>query len=155
MQINVVCVGTLKEKYWADAIKEYSKRLQAFCEFNIIEVKEGKVCNNESEILETKKQEAKLLEKYKKGYCIALEIKGKSLTSEEFAESIDKLKVQGVSTITFFIGGSNGLDQQFSNSMNLKISFGSFTYPHQLMRVILTEQIYRSFMINNKRAYHK
>lgn len=154
MVVNIVCVGSLKEKYWVDAIKEYSKRLSAFCEFNIIEVKESK-CEKDGEIQQSKKQEAKSLEKYKKGYCIALEINGKNLSSEEFASFNKNLIVNGVSTISFFIGGSNGLDKEFSDGLDYKISFGKFTYPHQLMRVILAEQIYRSFMINSNRSYHK
>ena len=155
IEVNIVCVGSLKEKYWVEAINEYNKRLKVFCNLNIIEVKEGKTCQTPAEILETKKQEAKLLEKYKKGFTIALEINGENLSSEKFAKKIKDISVQGFSVITFFIGGSNGLDEEFSNGLNYKLSFGKNTFPHQLMRVILIEQIYRCFMINNNKPYHK
>lgn len=153
--INVVCVGLLKEKYWVDAINEYKKRLSAFCNFNIYEVKEGLVAKTEGEILIAKKQESNYLSKYKKGYCIALEINGKQLSSEQFADKIKSLSNLGKSEITFFIGGSNGIEEEFSKSLDYQISFGKLTYPHQLMRVVLTEQIYRAFMIINNRSYHK
>lgn len=155
MVVNIICVGNLKEKYWISAIEEYSKRLKLFCEFNIIEVKEFNEGKSSAEILNNKKQESKLLEKYKKGYTIGLEIKGELLSSEQFADKLKDIALQGNSTISFFIGGSNGLDKDFSNSLDYKISFGKCTYPHQLMRVILTEQIYRCFMINSNRSYHK
>ena len=112
------------------------------------------VVKNQSDIDIVKMQEAKLLEKYKKGYCIALEIGGKQYSSVEFAHNLKNLS-NITSEITFFIGGSNGLDKKLSDSCDEKISFGKMTYPHQLMRIILTEQIYRAFMINNNRSYHK
>ena len=93
--------------------------------------------------------------KYKKGYCIALEVGGKSFTSEEFASKIKSIFDMQSSTISFFIGGSNGLDKSFSDSMDMKLSFSSFTYPHQLMRVILLEQVYRALTIINHKKYHK
>lgn len=155
MVVNIICVGNLKEKYWISAIEEYSKRLKLFCEFNIIEVKEFNEGKSSAEVLNNKKQESKLLEKYKKGYTIGLEIKGEQLSSEQLADKLKDITLQGNSTISFFIGGSNGLDKDFSNSLDYKISFGKCTYPHQLMRVILTEQIYRCFMINSNRSYHK
>lgn len=153
--INIVCVGTLKEKYWVSAIEEYSKRLKLFCNFKIIEVKESLEGKNENEILKQKNLESKLLEKYKSDYNIALEINGQQLSSTEFAKKIEDITIKGCSSISFFIGGSNGLDKQFSDSLDYKISFGKITYPHQLMRIILTEQIYRAFMILNNRSYHK
>lgn len=154
IKINVVCVGTIKEKYFKDAIEEYSKRLSSFCNFNIIEVKEGMIVKNQGDIDIVKKQEARLLEKYKRGYCFALEINGKQYDSVDFAHKIENV-ANNYSEITFFIGGSNGLDSSLSNSCEEKISFGKLTYPHQLMRVVLTEQIYRAFMIINNRSYHK
>ncbi len=154
IKVNIVCVGTIKEKYFKDAIEEYSKRLSSFCNFNIIEVKEGMIVKNQADIDLVKKQEARLLEKYKKGYCFALEINGKQYDSVDFAHKIENL-TNVSSEITFFIGGSNGLDLLLSNSCDEKISFGKLTYPHQLMRVVLTEQIYRAFMIINNRSYHK
>ena len=155
INIKIVCVGTLKESYWVSAIQEYSKRLKAFCAFNIIEVKESLEGKSEAEILKQKYQEAKLLEKHKSDYNIALEINGQQLASTEFAKKIEEISLKGNSSISFFIGGSNGLDKQFSDSLDYKMSFGKLTYPHQLMRVVLTEQIYRAFMIINNRSYHK
>ena len=155
ISINIVCVGNLKEKYWKDAISEYQKRISAFANLNIVEVKESIYGASEKEILLAKKEEAEKLEKYKNGYCVALEIKGKTFDSEGFAKHISSLMISGNSQITFFIGGSYGLDKNFSDSVNEKLSFSEFTFPHQLMRVILTEQIYRAFTIINNKTYHK
>lgn len=155
MEINIVCVGSLKEKYFKDAVSEYTKRIGGFCKINIIEVKDLDYGDSEGNILKTKKQEAECLLKYKKGYTIALEIGGKSYTSENFAKFIKNTFDTKNPCISFFIGGSNGLDKQFSDSLDMKLSFSSFTFPHQLMRVILLEQVYRAFMINNNRIYHK
>lgn len=155
MTINIVCVGSLKEKYWKDAIAEYQKRICAFAKINIIEVKESAYGNSDAEILKAKQEEAQRLLAYKKGFCIALEINGKSFDSIGFSKYIASLENLGNSTISFFIGGSYGLDKSFSDSLNQRISFSSFTFPHQLMRVILLEQIYRSFMISGNRTYHK
>jgi 23S rRNA (pseudouridine1915-N3)-methyltransferase len=153
--INIVCVGNLKEKYWVDAIKEYEKRLGAFAKVNIVEVKESEYGTSEKEILDAKKSEAERLSKHKKGYCVALEIGGKNFDSEQFASHIESLATTGNSTISFFIGGSFGLDKNFSDDCNEKLSFSKFTFPHQLMRVILLEQIYRAFTIINGKTYHK
>ena len=155
MEINVVCVGSLKEDYWKDAIKEYQKRIGAFAKINIVEVNEAKYLSSQAEMLHAKKEEAEQLKRYKKGYAFALEVKGKNYSSEDFAQKIKSLLNNGTSTLSFFIGGSVGLDADFSNSCNEKISFSSFTFPHQLMRVILMEQIYRSCMINANKTYHK
>lgn len=155
ISISIVCVGNLKEKYWKDAISEYQKRISAFANLNIVEVKESVYGTSEKEILLAKKEEAERLEKYKSGHCIALEIKGKTFDSEGFAKHIDALMTNGNSQITFFIGGSYGLDKNFSDGLNEKLSFSEFTFPHQLMRVILTEQIYRAFTIMNNKTYHK
>lgn len=155
MEINVVCVGYLKEKYFKDAVNEYAKRIGGFCKINVIEVKDLDYGDSEGNILKTKKQEAESLAKYKKGYTIALEIGGKSYSSEGFAKLIKNTFDTQNSCISFFIGGSNGLDKDFSDSLDMKLSFSSFTFPHQLMRVVLLEQIYRALMINNNRSYHK
>lgn len=152
MEINVVCVGNIKEKYLKDAVNEYVKRLGAFCKINVIEVKDY---DSLDQIDKTKKLEAENLQKYKKGYTIALEIGGESLSSEQLAGKMEQIFSQKSSTITFFIGGSNGLDKTFSDSLDYKLSFSRLTFPHQLMRVILLEQIYRAFMINSGRSYHK
>ena len=153
--INVVCVGNLKEKFWKDAIQEYSKRISAFAKINVIEVKEAVYGTAESEILKAKQEEAKRLEKFKSAFNIALEVNGESFSSEAFADKLNCLMLQGVSSISFFIGGSFGLDATFSKSLNMQLSFSSFTYPHQLMRVILLEQIYRCFTIIAGKTYHK
>lgn len=153
MTINIACVGNLKEKYWKDAIDEYSKRISTYAKLNIYEVKESEYGSSEKEILNAKKEEAERLEKYKKGHCIALEINGKEFDSESFAKHISNLS-NNSSTITFFIGGSFGLDKDFSSGME-QLSFSNFTFPHQLMRVILTEQIYRAFTILAGKTYHK
>ena len=153
--INIVCVGNLKEKYWKEAISEYQKRISAFARINIIEVKESIYGTSENEILLAKKEEAEKLLKHKQGYCLALEIDGKEYDSESFAGHISKLMTLGNSTISFFIGGSFGLDKSFSNSLDERLSFSNFTFPHQLMRVILAEQIYRAFTILSGKTYHK
>lgn len=153
--INLVCVGSLKEKFWKDAVGEYQKRISAFAKLNVIEVKESVYQKCERQILVAKKEEAERLKKYATGYTVALEINGKTFTSEGFAEHINNLMNMGNSCITFFIGGSYGLDKQFSDSLNEKLSFSSFTFPHQLMRVILLEQIYRAFTIISHKTYHK
>lgn len=153
--INVVAVGNLKEKFWEDAVKEYTKRIGAYAKINIVEIKESVYGNSAKEIEIAKQKEAEKLKKYMQGYCVALEVKGETYTSEGFAEHIENLSNKGVSTINFFIGGSYGLDQTFSKQLNENMSFSKFTFPHQLMRVILLEQIYRAFTIINNKTYHK
>lgn len=155
MTINIVCVGNLKESYWKEAVSEYEKRIGLFSKINIFEVKESDYGQSETDVKNAKQEEAQRLSRYKKGYCIALEINGKTFDSIEFSKYISKLENTGNSTISFFIGGSFGLDKSFSDGLNQKISFSSFTFPHQLMRVILLEQIYRNFMIAENRTYHK
>ena len=155
ININVVCVGNLKEKFWCQAIDEYKKRISAFANISIFEVKESAYGSSDAEINKAKQEEAKRLAKYSCGHTIALEINGKNYDSENFAKHISSLATNGNSTITFFIGGSYGLDKEFSDSLNEKLSFSSFTFPHQLMRVILLEQIYRAFTIINNKTYHK
>lgn len=153
--INVVCVGNLKEKFWQDATREYEKRISAFAKINVVEVKESEYGTSEKDILCAKQQEAKRLESHKKGFSIALEVNGKSFDSESFAGYIQDLANRGVSQITFFVGGSFGLDSDFSKQTNQQLSFSKFTFPHQMMRVILLEQIYRAFTILNNKTYHK
>lgn len=155
MEINLVCVGQLKEDYWKKAIDEYKKRLSAFCDLNIYEVRGADNVSAGGDIQRQKEIESENLNKYKKGHCIALEIGGKDFTSEGFADYISKLTLGRISTISFFIGGSNGMDRNFVNGCDLKLSFSKFTFPHQMMRVVLLEQIYRIFCINNGKAYHK
>lgn len=153
--VNIVCVGNLKEKYWKDAIEEYKKRISPYARLNIVEVKESLYGTSPKDILIAKSEEAENIKKYLAGYVIALEISGKSFSSEEFAQSFQTLLNQGNSTITFLIGGSYGIDKDLSDSVNMKLSFSKFTFPHQLMRVVLVEQIYRAFTILNGKTYHK
>lgn len=156
MEINLVCVGNLKEKYFVEAKNEYVKRLQSFCKVNIIECKEENYKSlSVGDINNAKQKEGQSIIKYLKGYVITLEIGGKELSSEDFAEKLKKIEVDGFSTITFVIGGSYGLDSKVSEKSNLKLSFGKFTYPHQLMRIVCLEQIYRAFTIINNKIYHK
>ena len=151
--INIVCVGNLKEKFWRDAIEEYAKRISPFAKLNIFEVKESDYGSSQKQIEMAKKEEAERLSKYIKGHVIALEIDGKEFDSESFAKHINQIASRD-STITFLIGGSYGLDKDFSNQFE-HLSFSHFTYPHQLMRVILVEQIYRAFTILSGKTYHK
>lgn len=154
--INILCVGTIKEKYFVDAIKEYEKRLSCFCKFNIIELKEinfSKV--TDSEIEKIKMLEGKEIISNLKKFNVLLSLKGKELSSEELAEFISKKQIEGISEITFIIGGSYGVSNEVENKVQAKISFSKLTFPHQLMRVILSEQIYRAFTILNNKGYHK
>ena len=149
MKITILTVGKIKEKYLRDAIAEYSKRLSRYAKLEIIEVADEKTPDNASETVETniKNKEAERLLKYIRddAYLITLEIKGKQLTSEELAQKIDTLGVQGTSHIIFVIGGSLGLGEEVLKRSNYALSFSRMTFPHQLMRVILLEQIYRSY----------
>lgn len=159
MRITILCVGKIKEKYFADAVAEYSKRLSRYCKLEIIEVADEKTPDEASEMEERqiKEREGSRLLKYLKedSYLIALAIEGKSLSSVELADYTEKLRVRGVSHITFLIGGSLGLDQEVLKKADYLLSFSKMTFPHQLMRVILLEQIYRSFRIQKGEPYHK
>lgn len=159
MKITLITVGKIKEKYLKDAIAEYTKRLSKYCKLDVVEVSDEKTPDNASEIVEEqiRSKEGERILKYIKddAYVITLEIKGKQLTSEELADKIDKLGIQGTSHIVFIIGGSIGLGQEVLNRSNYALSFSKMTFPHQLMRVILLEQIYRSYRIINNEPYHK
>lgn len=159
MKITIISVGKIKEKYLRDAITEYSKRLSRYCKLEIVEVADEKTPDQASEVAEEqiRSKEAEKILKYVKedAYLITLEIQGKMLTSEEMAEKIDKLGVQGVSHILFVIGGSIGLGKEVLAKSNFALSFSKMTFPHQMMRVILLEQIYRSYRIINGEPYHK
>ena len=159
MKITILTVGKIKEKYLRDAIAEYSKRLSRYAKLEIIEVADEKTPDSASETVETniKNKEAERLLKYIRddAYLITLEIKGKQLTSEELAQKIDTLGVQGTSHIIFAIGGSLGLGEEVLKRSNYALSFSKMTFPHQLMRVILLEQIYRSFRIIKGEPNHK
>ncbi len=159
MKITVITVGKIKEKYLKDAIAEYSKRLSKYCKLEIVEVADEKTPDNASEVVEEsiRSKEAERILKYVKddAYVITLEIGGKQLSSEELADKIDKLGVQGTSHIIFIIGGSIGLGKEVLEKSNYALSFSKMTFPHQLMRVILLEQVYRSYRIISNEPYHK
>lgn len=159
MKITLITVGKIKEKYLKDAIAEYSKRLSRYCKLEIVEVADEKTPDNASDTVEDaiRDKEGERILKYikKDAYVITLEIAGKMLTSEEMAEKIKKLGVQGTSHIIFIIGGSIGLGREILKRSDYGLSFSKMTFPHQLMRVILLEQIYRSYRIMNHEPYHK
>lgn len=152
MKINIVAVGKIKEKFFTDGIAEYIKRLSKFCDFKIIEVNEA---TNYKNLTEKSEIEGELLLSKAKGYIVALDGKGKLLTSEDIAGLIKENMVSGISEISFIIGGSNGLSKKVLDNAKSVISFGKITFPHQLFRVVLTEQIYRAFTIINGMPYHK
>ena len=151
MKINIVAVGKIKEKFFTDAINEYKKRLSKFCEFSIIEVPEKSA---ETNLIKKTADESELLLNSCKGTIILLDRQGKEISSPELADIIDKTSLSS-STISFVIGGSNGVSQKLKQQAHHSISFGKVTYPHQLFRVVLTEQIYRAFTINAGLPYHK
>lgn len=159
MRITIICVGKIKEKYLNDAIQEYSKRLSKYCKLEVIEVSDEKTIENASDAVnkQIKDREGERILKYIKedAYVITLEILGKMITSPELAEKIENLGIRGISNITFVIGGSLGLSDNVSKRVDYKLSFSKMTFPHQLMRVILLEQIYRAYRINNNEPYHK
>lgn len=159
MKITIISVGKLKEKYLKLGIAEYSKRLKKYVKIKILEVNDEPAADNLSnkEIEIIKKTEGKKIIKKvpKRAEVIALDLKGKELSSENLAEHIDKTTTYGKSHFVFIIGGSHGLSSEVLEKSDLKISFGKFTFPHQLMRLILIEQIYRSFKILNNEPYHK
>lgn len=150
--IKIICVGKIKEKYLRDAIDEYTKRISKYTKLNLIEVKDydyddiNKVLNSEKE----------QIEKYidSKDYLITLEIEGKQISSEQLATKLDETLTVN-SNITFVIGGSYGIDKSIKDKANYHLSFSTLTFPHQLFRVLLLEQIYRSYKINNNESYHK
>ncbi|WP_302046781.1 23S rRNA (pseudouridine(1915)-N(3))-methyltransferase RlmH [Ligilactobacillus agilis] len=159
MNIKIIGVGKLKEKYLKQGIAEYAKRLGKFCKFEIVEVPDEKAPEKlsaaEMEGVKEKEGERILAKIKDKEYVFALAIEGKERSSEEFAQEIAQLTTYGRSDITFVIGGSLGLSPAVLKRAETKISFGRFTLPHQLMRLVLSEQIYRAFMINNGSPYHK
>ena len=159
MNITLISVGKLKEKYLKEAIDEYSKRLKRYCKLEIIELQDEKTPDNasEKEELQIKDKEGELiLSKIKdNSYVIAMDLKGKHITSEEFSGLIQDLGVTGNPNITFIIGGSLGLSQKVISRANYKLCFSKMTFPHQLFRVMLLEQVYRAFRIMKNEPYHK
>lgn len=155
MNINVVCIGKIKDKYIVEGILEFSKRMQAFANLNIIELKEY---TREGTIeLSIKKESEEILKYLSKSnsYEILLDLNGKEFDSKSMSDYIENLKNKGVSNISFIIGGSDGVSEELKKRVNLRLKFSNFTFPHQLMRLILMEQIYRWFAISNNIKYHK
>lgn len=159
MKITLVTVGKIKEKFYTDAIAEYSKRLGKYCKLEIIQVADEKTPDQAGEAMENRireKEGERILANIREGaYVIALAIEGNMLDSVELSEKIEALGVGGVSHIVFVIGGSLGLWEEVLSRADYKLSFSRMTFPHQLMRVILLEQIYRGYRIMNREPYHK
>lgn len=159
MKITLLTVGKIKEKYFTGAIEEYVKRLSRYCKMEIIEVADEKTPDNASAAMEDiiRSKEAERLVKYipEQAYVVVLAIKGKMIDSVELSQKIEQIGVNGQSHIVFIIGGSLGLDDQIITRADYQLSFSKMTFPHQLMRVILLEQIYRAYRIINHEPYHK
>ena len=159
MKITLITVGKIKENFYRDAIAEYSKRLSRYCKLNIVEVADEKTIENSSdtEINLIKEKEAERILKHvpDNAYVITLEILGKQLDSVELSKKINSLGITGESHIIFIIGGSLGLGKSLLQRANYRLCFSKMTFPHQLMKLILVEQVYRAFKIMNNQTYHK
>lgn len=159
LHINIICIGKLKEKYLQDALSEYSKRLSKYCNLNIIELPDEKLPNNlnDSLINQIKQKESNnILSHIEKGsYVLALDLKGKQFSSEEFSKKITDISLNSFSSITFIIGGTLGLYENVLKNSNELICFSKMTFPHQLIRIFLLEQIFRAFKISNNETYHR
>ncbi len=157
--VHIISVGKLKEKYWSNAIAEYEKRLQSFCRFKVTEVQEEKILTipNDSQIIHILEKEGNRINGYigKNAYVIALCIEGKLYSSTEMAKLFSRISLEGYSEIDFIIGGSWGIADSIKQTAHLKLSMSKMTFPHQLARVMLSEQIYRCFQINSGGKYHK
>ena len=158
LSIEIICVGKLKETYLKDAISEYSKRLSKYCKLNIIELPDEKIPDKTNPNIENEiksKECNNIINHIKKdSYIICLDLSGKELSSEQFSKNIEDISMQS-SQITFIIGGSLGLTEKILNLSNQKICFSKMTFPHQLIRVFLLEQIFRAFKISNGETYHR
>ena len=159
LHIDIVCIGKIKEKFFQDAINEYYKRLSKYCVLNIIELQDEKIpssLNKNNENLIKQKESNKIIEHIKKGsYIICLDLTGKEPTSEELAQNINSLSLSGITNITFVIGGSLGMSLELLNSADQKLCFSKLTFPHQMIRLFLLEQLFRSFKILNGETYHR
>ena len=159
MRITIVCVGKIKESFYREALAEYAKRLSKYCRFEIIEVVDEKTPEGASDALcehIMQKEADRILAKIPEdGYLVVTAIEGKKYDSVGFAKEIEKITVRGINHIVFVIGGSLGIHESIKNRADMKISFSDMTFPHQLMRVILSEQIYRAFRIIKNEPYHK
>ena len=158
LTINIICVGKIKEAYLKDAVNEYSKRLSKYCKLNIYEVSDEKVPDKLSDVIieNIKSKESKKMLEYlkKETYCICLDLKGKEYTSEEFSKKIESISLEN-SAIAFVIGGTLGIGEEILNILKEKICFSKMTFPHQLIRVFLLEQIFRAFKISGGETYHR
>lgn len=159
LQISLLCIGNLKERYWREACAEYEKRLQGFCKLSIVECTETKIADNPSpaQIAQVVESEGKrLLSRLPSaGAVLPLCIEGKQLSSEGLSALLDQYALEGTSTVSFVIGGSHGLSDAVKARGNLRLSMSGMTFPHQLARVMLLEQIYRAFQISRGAKYHK
>ena len=158
LNVNIICVGSLKEKFFTDAVNEYKKRLSRYCKFNIIELSEEKISDQETKAQIDKtllKEGEKILSKIgKSDYCIAMCIEGKNISSEELSKKLEEISLS-FGTVNFIIGGSWGLSDEVKRRADFKLSVSKMTFPHQLFRVMLSEQIYRAFTISSGAKYHK
>ena len=160
LRINIICIGKIKEKYFSDAIAEYSKRLSAFCRLGIIELAEERIRSNTPNRAQTDEviaaEGSRIMQKIgASDYVVVMCIEGKMMSSEELAAAIGNAAVNGKSTIDFIIGGSYGLSGEVKARADLRLSMSRMTFPHQLARVVLTEQLYRAFEISSGGKYHK
>ena len=159
MNIRIACVGKLKERYWRDACSEYEKRLQRYCSISVCEVPDEStpdvISDRQREQILTKEGDRLLRRIPSDSFCVALAIKGKRFDSEGLADYLQQKMDHGVSDISFVIGGSLGLSDEVLHRCDMQLSFSDLTFPHQLMRVILLEQVYRSFRIMKSEPYHK
>lgn len=158
VHINIICIGKIKEKYLKDAISEYSKRLLKYCKLNIIELADEQIPNNLNVKLSENIKDVegtKILSQIKNSYVISLDLKGDQYTSEDFSKKLDNIFLNKNSTISFIIGGSLGLSNNVISKSDELICFSKMTFPHQLIRVFLLEQIFRAFKIQNNETYHR
>ncbi len=156
VKVNLIAVGSVKEKYFSEGIEEYKKRLKKYCSFNIIEVSEESYYKeNEGNVDKIKEKEGERIISQLSGYVILCSIDGKKVSSTSFADKIKKIADEKGGVITFVIGGSHGVSKEVEDRANEKISFSDLTFPHTLFRLMLTEQIYRAFSILAGSAYHK
>ena len=158
LNINIICIGKIREQYLKSAIEEYSKRLSRYCKLNILELPDEKIPDklndNLSNEIKTKECNNIINHLKKDSYLIALDLTGNELSSEEFSKMIENISMEN-SSITFIIGGSLGLTKELLNKCNKKICFSKMTFPHQLIRLFLLEQIFRAFKISNNETYHR
>lgn len=158
MNIKIICLGKLKEKYLLDGVNEYLKRISKYANINIVELQDETIPENASpkEIERIQTIEAEKIKKHIKqqDYVISLDLTGKQLSSEEFAEKIQDISLKGFGTIDFIIGGTTGISRELVTNSNFIFSFSKLTFPHQLIRLFLTEQIFRAFKISNNEKYH-